>query len=433
MTQPPLPPLNRPRISPSSDKLDRLLQAAGKRKRLRVTQLVVALSLVGVGLGAGLGLPHLVGSRGSRIPVVEQPSSTPTPTATPSAPASSPGGLPAVEGSEVQVPLIPCPTQFGTSAQRRASFVPHVTAKLPADLVGRVSAYVDEAGYLVVLAPTGWHCSALVAADGGTRVLVAPLSDRLTPWPEPFQRDARQAVAAYSTSACGGCRYQLLCPLLPTSQADMTQYGPCRVAPAQERMRYLSGALAVFEDPAYVMGDGAPSGGAYAAEGVLIHHPASPLPGDEAGYEETCTVQSSSKDLCDAVLNDYIGRWSTPASDSATPVLTIGKWTGRTPWAIYFSGDSGNIATGLSWSVWDSTHAVGRGTRNEQRCVPNCAQGTLTPYPVTITLSRPVNGQFTLIVEQTADGRGTSETFTAPLTENGACSTSEQSSCKFGP
>ncbi len=113
-------------------------------------------------------------------------------------------------------------------------------------------------------------------------------------------------------------------------------------------------------------------------------------------------------------------------------MVTFGKWTGREPATIYFSADAGNIATGLVWSRWDQTKAVGHGTRNELSCVPNCAQGSSTPYPVTITLSHPVDGKYTLLVEQTADGKATTETFTAPHLGQGACTNSSQSSCKFG-
>lgn len=116
---------------------------------------------------------------------------------------------------------------------------------------------------------------------------------------------------------------------------------------------------------------------------------------------------------------------------SSSPMVTIGGWTGRDPAIIYFSGDAGDIATGITWSVWDSTEAVGHGTRNELGCVPDCAQGTATPYPVTITLSHPRNGTFRSILEQTSDGKGTTERFTSPYLGEGACSDSSQSSCVF--
>ncbi len=98
---------------------------------------------------------------------------------------------------------------------------------------------------------------------------------------------------------------------------------------------------------------------------------------------------------------------------------------------IYFSGDAGNIATGLTWSVWNQTEAVGHGTREELGCVPDSAAGTATPYPVTLTLSSPRGGGFTSIVEQTADGKGTTDTFTAPHLAQGVCPDNDQAHCVF--
>ncbi|HUY64198.1 MAG TPA: hypothetical protein VMV14_06735 [Acidimicrobiales bacterium] len=116
---------------------------------------------------------------------------------------------------------------------------------------------------------------------------------------------------------------------------------------------------------------------------------------------------------------------------ASTPTVTIGGWTGRQPAAIYFSGDAGDIATGLSWSVWGTSRAVGHGTRNELGCVPNCAQGTSIPYPVTVTRSDPVDGRFASIVEITHDGKGTTESFEVPDLGQGACTTASQASCRF--
>ncbi|MGD0880073.1 MAG: hypothetical protein ABSB09_00695 [Acidimicrobiales bacterium] len=111
--------------------------------------------------------------------------------------------------------------------------------------------------------------------------------------------------------------------------------------------------------------------------------------------------------------------------------MTIASWTGRDPVTVYFSGDAGNVATGLTWSVWNQTEAVGHGTRRELGCVPNCAEGTSTPYPVTLTLTDVTNGAFTSILEQTADGKGTTETFDSPPLAQGVCTTDNEDSCVF--
>lgn len=104
------------------------------------------------------------------------------------------------------------------------------------------------------------------------------------------------------------------------------------------------------------------------------------------------------------------------------PVATIGNWSGRRPSTIYFSADAGNVATGLTWATWTASKAVGRGVRKELSCVPDCADGSATSYPVTITMTDPVHDRFTAILEQTADGRGTTEAFHDPFLGDSACS-----------
>jgi hypothetical protein len=102
-----------------------------------------------------------------------------------------------------------------------------------------------------------------------------------------------------------------------------------------------------------------------------------------------------------------------------SPTVTIGHWTGRRPVVIAFSGDGGNIATHLTWSSWNANGALGHGTRDILGCVPDCASGSATPYPVTITLSEPNLGQFTHMVERTMDtsnsGAGNLSTYVAPF------------------
>ena len=116
---------------------------------------------------------------------------------------------------------------------------------------------------------------------------------------------------------------------------------------------------------------------------------------------------------------------ATSVAPAALPELHAGTYTGREPATIRFSGDAGNIAVGLVWSSWTSTEAAGSGTVNIQGCNPDCASGSETPEPVTITLSQPANGQFAAITENIS-GEGAQD-FTAsgvwPL--GGAGQTSE--------
>jgi len=122
---------------------------------------------------------------------------------------------------------------------------------------------------------------------------------------------------------------------------------------------------------------------------------------------------------------------STQPLDSSNPTLTVGRWTGRRPLSIYFSGDGGNITTGLVWSSWNANGAVAQGTWTYLDCVPSCAAGRSTTYPVTITLSDPLRGQFTKLVEQTSGPHGSTQTFTAPQIGQGACTNRDEKSCAF--
>jgi hypothetical protein len=119
---------------------------------------------------------------------------------------------------------------------------------------------------------------------------------------------------------------------------------------------------------------------------------------------------------------------STPPP-SSSPIAVIGHWTGRTPVTIYFSGDAGNIATDLTWTSWNLSGAVAHGTWHYQNCIPNCASGSWTPYPVTIHLSNPVAGRFTKLVERTAGPKGFTRTFTAPDLGQGACTSQQTKTC----
>jgi hypothetical protein len=101
------------------------------------------------------------------------------------------------------------------------------------------------------------------------------------------------------------------------------------------------------------------------------------------------------------------------------------------PVTIYFSGDSGDITTDLTWPVWNASRALAHGTWHYLNCRPNCASGTSTPYPVTITLTNPARGQFTKLVEQTMGPHAFNQTFNAPQLGQGACKTHNNTSCAF--
>jgi hypothetical protein len=61
----------------------------------------------------------------------------------------------------------------------------------------------------------------------------------------------------------------------------------------------------------------------------------------------------------------------------------------REPEVLYL-GASQRIFS-LNWSNWDSRHAVGYGTFPANNCIPYCAAGKITDYPVQVKFSKPRN------------------------------------------
>ncbi len=88
----------------------------------------------------------------------------------------------------------------------------------------------------------------------------------------------------------------------------------------------------------------------------------------------------------------------TPASSAPAAVyLAPGQSLTATP--LYkpacasdcaLSGDSTAFLSGMAWSSWTASEAVGTGTYKLDDCQPDCAQGTVHDVPVVVTFSRPV-------------------------------------------
>jgi serine/threonine protein kinase len=57
------------------------------------------------------------------------------------------------------------------------------------------------------------------------------------------------------------------------------------------------------------------------------------------------------------------------------------------PAQIVTSGDGSGFVKGLTWSGWGTAVALGSGLLEIDNCIPDCAQGTFTGYPATVTLS----------------------------------------------
>ncbi len=113
-----------------------------------------------------------------------------------------------------------------------------------------------------------------------------------------------------------------------------------------------------------------------------------------------------------AIAPEVGGYWLLPIT--YLPTVTLGAWTGIEPTLMQFSGDAGNIVSNIVWSFWSDQNAVGRGEWGYDDCTPDCAGGTVTYYPTTITLSDPSGGRFTQLTEDQSGPFGSTFTFTLP-------------------
>jgi len=69
------------------------------------------------------------------------------------------------------------------------------------------------------------------------------------------------------------------------------------------------------------------------------------------------------------------------------PVVSCPGEMKTEPATVQVSADGSGFVAGITWSGWGTATARGSGTLNVNDCTPNCAQGTLTGYPATITLT----------------------------------------------
>jgi len=149
------------------------------------------------------------------------------------------------------------------------------------------------------------------------------------------------------------------------------------------------------------------------ASGGASHSPTAPATntGTNTGTNSSAAASSPATSSTSTTSPSQAAS-STPASSSpaALPVLAVGSYSGMRPTEIAYSGDATNVVTGLSWSSWTATGATGTGTSDIDSCVPSCAAASPDNVRTTITLSDPVNGQFTHMTE-TRNGSATSYTY----------------------
>jgi hypothetical protein len=65
------------------------------------------------------------------------------------------------------------------------------------------------------------------------------------------------------------------------------------------------------------------------------------------------------------------------------------------PTGLGLSEDINSQLRDLHWNIWNQTQASGWGDALSDNCNPDCAQGSITPIRITITVSGVVNNHYT--------------------------------------
>jgi hypothetical protein len=204
------------------------------------------------------------------------------------------------------VPVVRCPTTFASTAPTTTAPVPtKLTVPLSAAAAAQVAAYTDMDGTFVVFGPRGWNCKALFGADGSGGIEVIPPGEVVHV--DPGQRwhlqkgSVIQAIVGFTTGGSPVQAASVACPLFRNAQTAANQgLGSCGFKrPAKEVVTHVGTEEVKFVDPPGVTGDGAPSGGKDAADGVMFYIASKTNPQAAA---VTCTATRSEQSVCRSVL-----------------------------------------------------------------------------------------------------------------------------------
>lgn len=281
-------------IVPDWPNLDALTKHARNRRRHRMTLVggfVTATSVAATVLAVTLVSPS---TPAGPAPAGPAPVTAPKLVTTPTAPLA--------------VPVVMCPTTAGVNQPASVAPTPPTTVATTAAGAAKLAAYVDRYASLTVLAPRGWTCAAIDAADGNTDIFVVPPGASAANPPGPFTVRSADGIHAVQYPACASCKYELLCPVMPDPQDAASAPRCFATPPSRERRTAVSPDVVAFIDPPHVAGNGAPSGGPHAANGVILRQP------DAAGQPalgETCTLPNSQYGVCTAALTDFVQRYTT--------------------------------------------------------------------------------------------------------------------------
>jgi hypothetical protein len=201
------------------------------------------------------------------------------------------------------LPVTSCTTAYGAGNPH-----PYVATKLPvAGPTHGLSVYSN--GMITVLAPSGWSCDALVAADGGSRLDVYPPGHSGYGGDgAPKGAEAVQLDTEYTGHLPGAF---FICGLFPDSAAGTEvrqNQMSCSGLPVGEHERFLTPDIIEFSDPAGVAGSGAGSGGSLASVGLAVYPQVTPATQSINVSKLSCTLPKRLAPLCAQIEEDYLIR-----------------------------------------------------------------------------------------------------------------------------
>jgi hypothetical protein len=310
--------------------LDEVRRRAAVRRRRRqhrlVSSSVLAVVAVAVVISLAVVAGHGSGSKTLRVtgspPTTSMPSTTVPSTTVPTSSAPTtvvpttvgptstvptttpPTTVPST--TTASLPLVVCPTTTGVTGQQPVSLPSTVSVPVSSGQAGHLAVYTDNQGIMKLVAPVGWSCQAEVAADGSSGVDVHPTGEAPSAISGSLSAGSTvTAVVGFQTGRSPVQAAATACALFPAAatatEADLGK--PCANHPgAAEQVDQISPTVVGFEDPPGTAGTGSPSGGAYAANGVMTYD----ATGQSPSWTDTCTLPGDEKAVCTTALNAFL-------------------------------------------------------------------------------------------------------------------------------
>jgi hypothetical protein len=205
------------------------------------------------------------------------------------------------------VAVVACPAAVGAEGVTPPAVPTQLTAALGTAAASQLRFFSD--GFATVLAPRGWTCAGLVAADGGQSLSVFPVHQ-----PNPLGTGRVPSTAAGVTVFVDytghGPGARLVCALFPGTRAAQlaAQTGGCPPAAGREGVRRRRAEVARFDDAPGVRGVGVPSGGTNRAVGAVVYPRPRPEPESVTVSKVTCTAPRATAALCPTIVDDFVTR-----------------------------------------------------------------------------------------------------------------------------